>query len=36
MCLALFAINVKPDLDPKLFWLNLADEESFFAALYLL
>ena len=27
MCWALFARNVKPDLDPKLFWLTLADEE---------
>ena len=40
MCLALFARNVKPDLDPKLFWLTLADEELtgffIFAAFYLL
>ena len=27
MCWALFARNVKPDLDPKLFGLTLADEE---------
>ena len=27
MCWALFARNVEPDLDPKLFWLTLADEE---------
>ena len=35
-----FGINVKPDPDPKLFWLTLADEELtgffIFAALYLL
>ena len=38
--LGLFARNVKPDLDPKLFWLTLADEELtgffIFAAFYLL
>ena len=38
MCWALFARNVKPDLDPKLFWLTLADEELtgffIFAAFY--
>ena len=40
MCLALFARNVKPDLDTKPFWLTLADEELkvfiIFAAFYLL
>ena len=40
VCWALFAINVKPDLDPKLFWLTIADEELtcffIFAAFYLL
>ena len=40
VCWALFARNVKPDLDPKLFWLTLADEELtgffIFVAFYLL
>ena len=38
VCWALFARNVKPDLDPKLFWLTLADKELtcffIFAAFY--
>ena len=36
MCLALFARNVKPDLDLELFWLTLAYEELMQASTFLL